>query len=45
MKLIAIYITNNATVYGGAKNAPPVVLFVCISDYFDKNTLGDIVAK
>ena len=32
MKLFAILITNNATVYGGAKNAPPVVLFVFLGN-------------
>ena len=42
MKLFAIYITNNATTYGGAQPLRQAVLFVFVP--FDKNTLGDIIA-
>ncbi len=45
MKLFAIiYITNNAMAYGGVETLRQVVLFVCVSDNFDKNTLGDVIA-
>ena len=42
MKLVAIFIKNHATVYGGAQQLRQTVLFVLVP--FDKNTLGDIVA-
>ena len=42
MKFLAIFITNNATVYGGVKPLRQVALFVFIP--FDKNTLGDVIA-
>ena len=42
MKLFAIFITNTATVYGGAQPLRQAVLFVFVP--FDKNTLGDIIA-
>ena len=42
MKLVAIFIKNHATVYGGVKTLRQAVLFVFAS--LDKNTLGDIVA-
>jgi len=42
MKLFAIYITNNATAYGGAQPLRQAVLFVFAP--FDKNTLGDVIA-
>ena len=41
MKLFVIYITNNATAYGGEQSLRQAVLFVFVP--FDKNTLGDIV--
>ena len=41
MKLFAILITNNATVYGGVQPLRQVVLFVCTP--FDKNVLGDVI--
>ena len=41
MKLFAIYITNNATTYGGAQQLRQTVLFVFVP--FDKNVLGDVV--
>ncbi len=41
MKLLAIYITNNATAYGGANQLRQTVLFVFVP--FDKNVLGDVI--
>lgn len=42
MKLLAIYITNNAAAYGGVQTLRQVVLFVFVTFY--KNTLGDVIA-
>ena len=42
MKLVAIFIKNHATVYGGVQPLRQSVLFVFVP--FDKNTLGDIIA-
>ena len=43
MKLFTIFITNNATTYGGVKPLRQAVLFVFLPDKVDKNTLGDLL--
>lgn len=52
MKLFAIYITNNATAYGGAQPLRQVILFVFLPDgngmrykkvLKDKIVLGNII--